>query len=130
MGRMDGDGLNMGNEFKATPVGSAMAVESQHDEINRLRREVETLRAANDCLQDERDNLLAALREERAERDAIQTERDTFQSWSNERGYEIGKLQREVDRLRHQTGEGRTQPARSAEVEMYRRALRALIELL
>jgi predicted nuclease with TOPRIM domain len=91
MGRMDGDGIAMGNEFVAAvaPTDSHLEallenqrlkgeMESQYNEIKRLRVELQSLKDANDCLQDERD-----------------------------------ALQREVDRLRHQTGEARQQPANS-----------------
>jgi FtsZ-binding cell division protein ZapB len=96
MGRMDGDGIAMGNEYSA--------VESQHDEIRRLRVELQSLKDANDRLQDERDalqhqveHLLEGRREGGLEFDALSRQRDA--------------LQREVDRLRHQSGEARQQPA-------------------
>jgi chromosome segregation ATPase len=130
MGRMDGDGIAMGNEYSA--------VESQHDEIRRLRVELQSLKDANDRLQDERDKLSRQLEERTsingllqeqyraiddalhdvsAERDALQREVDRRGRAIEDANAEIARLsdlarerdhfEREVDRLRHQTGEAR-----------------------
>jgi chromosome segregation ATPase len=132
MGRMDGDGIAMGNEYSA--------VESQHDEIRRLRVELQSLKDANDRLQDERDKLSRQLEERTsingllqeqyraiddalhdvsAERDALQREVDRRGRAIEDANAEIARLsdlarerdhfEREVDRLRHQTGEARQQ---------------------
>jgi chromosome segregation ATPase len=130
MGRMDGDGIAMGNEYSA--------VESQYNEIRRLKVEIQSLKDANDRLQDERDKLSRQLEERtsingllqeqyRAIDDAlhdVSAERDALQREVARRGRaiedanaEIARLsdlarerdhfEREVDRLRHQTGEAR-----------------------
>jgi SMC interacting uncharacterized protein involved in chromosome segregation len=97
MGRMDGDGIAMGNEYSA--------VESQYNEIKRLRVELQSLKDANDCLQDERDALQREVdRRGRAIEDA-NAEIARLSDLARERDH----FEREVDRLRHQSGEARQQ---------------------
>jgi chromosome segregation ATPase len=85
MGRMDGDGIAMGNEYSA--------VESQHDEIRRLRVEIQSLKDANDRLQDERETLLKECSKSQDGWSRALSERDALSRQLEERTSINGLLQ-------------------------------------